>query len=39
MNLVINYFKSLLLVELLQGLVLTMRYYFKPKYTVHYPIE
>ena len=39
MNLVINYFKSLLLVELLQGMALTLRYYFKPKYTVHYPAE
>ncbi len=39
MNRVINYFKSLLLIELIQGLVVTGRYFFKPKYTLHYPAE
>ena len=33
------YFKSLLLIELFQGLWLTLKYFFKPKYTVHYPFE
>ena len=39
MNRVINYLKSLLLLELLQGMVLTLRYFFKPKYTMQYPAE
>jgi NADH-quinone oxidoreductase subunit I len=39
MNRVINYFKSLLLIELIQGLIVTGRYFFKPKYTLHYPAE
>ena len=39
MSRVVSYFKSLLLIELLQGLWLTMGYFFKPKYTVHYPVE
>ena len=33
------YFKSLLLIELLQGLWLTFKYLFKPKYTLMYPME
>ncbi|MCB1561911.1 MAG: NADH-quinone oxidoreductase subunit I, partial [Xanthomonadales bacterium] len=39
MSRVIAYFKSLLLIELFEGLWLTLRYFFKPKYTVHYPVE
>lgn len=39
MNAVTRFFKSLLLIELLQGLGLTMRYMWSPKYTVHYPME
>jgi NADH-quinone oxidoreductase subunit I len=39
MNRVINYLKSLLLIELIQGLVVTGRYFFKPKYTIRYPDE
>ena len=31
--------KSLLLVELLTGMSLTLRYLFKPKYTLNYPYE
>ena len=39
MKRVIAYLKSLLLLELLGGLWLTLKYQFKPKYTVHYPFE
>ena len=39
MNVITRYFKSLLLVELFQGMGVTMRYMFKPKYTVRYPME
>ena len=39
MNRISAYFKSLLLIELLQGMALTMRYMFKPKYTMRYPME
>jgi len=34
-----NYLRSLMLLELLAGLKLTMVYMFKPKYTVNYPFE
>ena len=34
-----SYFKSLLLLELFQGLWLTLKYLFKPKYTLMYPME
>ncbi|MDZ4348092.1 MAG: NADH-quinone oxidoreductase subunit NuoI [Xanthomonadaceae bacterium] len=33
------YLKSLLLIELFQGLWLTLKYFFMPKYTVQYPFE
>ena len=33
------YLKSFLLVELLQGMAVTMRYMFKPKYTMRFPME
>ncbi|MGO4220600.1 NADH-quinone oxidoreductase subunit NuoI [Lysobacter sp. TAF61] len=36
---VVSYFKSLLLIELVQGLALTGKYLFKPKYTLMYPME
>ena len=36
---VVSYFKSLLLIELFQGLGLTLKYLFKPKYTLMYPME
>lgn len=39
MTRVTNYIKSLFLVELFQGLGLTVRYMFKPKYTVRFPME
>jgi NADH-quinone oxidoreductase subunit I len=39
MNRISNYFKSLLLLELLAGLGLTLKYLFKPKYTMRYPME
>ena len=39
MNRVAHYFKSLLLLEFLAGMWLTLRYMFKPKYTMRYPQE
>ncbi len=39
MNRVVNYFKSLLLLELFAGLWLTFKYLWRPKYTVRYPME
>lgn len=36
---VVHYLKSLMLLELIQGLALTGRYFFQKKYTVHYPEE
>jgi len=39
MNRITHYFKSLLLLELLGGLWLTLKYSFKPKYTMMYPME
>ncbi|MCC8483529.1 MAG: NADH-quinone oxidoreductase subunit NuoI [Rickettsia endosymbiont of Labidopullus appendiculatus] len=35
----INYLKSFLLFEILSGLSLTLRYFFKPKVTINYPYE
>ena len=39
MNRIASYLKSLMLLEFLQGLWLTLKYMFKPKYTVNYPFE
>src|SRR5688500_15937763 len=39
MTRITSYFKSLLLMELLQGLGLTLKYLFRPKYTLMYPME
>lgn len=39
MRRVIHYLRSLLLLELLRGLALTLRYFFRPKYTLIYPYE
>jgi NADH-quinone oxidoreductase subunit I len=39
MRRITHYFKSLLLIELGQGLWLTFKYLFRPKYTVMYPME
>ena len=39
MVMVTSYLKSLMLKELLVGLSLTGRYFFRPKYTLRYPVE
>ena len=39
MNAVTRYLKSLMLAELVAGMGVTMRYMFKPKYTMRYPME
>lgn len=39
MNTVVRYFKSLLLLELFRGLGVTLRYFFRPKFTIRYPEE
>jgi len=39
MNGVTRYLKSLMLIELFKGLGLTMKYMWKPKYTMRYPME
>jgi NADH-quinone oxidoreductase subunit I len=39
MNRITNYLKSLMLLELLAGLRLTLGYMFQPAYTVNYPFE
>jgi NADH-quinone oxidoreductase subunit I len=38
-NKVTSYLKSLLLLELFQGMWLTLKYLFRPKYTLMYPME
>jgi NADH-quinone oxidoreductase subunit I len=39
MKRILAYLKSLMLIELLKGLWLTNKYLWRPKYTVHYPME
>jgi NADH-quinone oxidoreductase subunit I len=39
MNALTRYLKSLMLIELMQGLAVTGRYLFKPKFTIRYPEE
>jgi len=39
MTRVASYLKSLMLLEFIQGMWLTLKYMFKPKYTVNYPFE
>ncbi|MDP1558959.1 MAG: NADH-quinone oxidoreductase subunit NuoI [Nitrosomonas sp.] len=39
MNRIKSFFRTFLLVELVKGLMVTGRYLFKPKITVHYPEE
>ena len=39
MNRISSYFRSLLLLELFAGLGLTLKYLFKPKFTMRYPME
>jgi NADH-quinone oxidoreductase subunit I len=36
---VVSWFRSLLLIEMLQGMWLTLKYLFRPKYTLMYPME
>jgi NADH-quinone oxidoreductase subunit I len=38
-NTIARYLKSLLLLELFQGLGVTLRHFFKPKFTIRYPEE
>jgi NADH-quinone oxidoreductase subunit I len=38
-NTVVRYFKSLLLLELFQGLGVTLKHFFRPKFTIRYPEE
>ncbi|HET6586502.1 MAG TPA: NADH-quinone oxidoreductase subunit NuoI [Oleiagrimonas sp.] len=39
MSKITHYFKSLLLIEMLKGLGVTIVYMFKPKYTMRFPME
>ena len=39
MNRIKSFFRTFLLIELVKGLMVTGRYLFKPKITVHYPEE
>jgi len=39
MNAISRYLKSLLLIELGQGLMVTLKYFFQPKFTINYPEE
>ena len=39
MDAIVRYFRSLLLLELLSGLGVTLRYFFRPKFTIRYPEE
>ncbi|MBX3699750.1 MAG: NADH-quinone oxidoreductase subunit NuoI [Dokdonella sp.] len=39
MNKVVDYLKSLMLLELWAGMSLTLKYLVRPKYTVRYPME
>ncbi len=39
MNRTLGYIKSLFLIELLQGMAVTWRYFWSPKYTMRYPME
>ena len=39
MSRIVSFFKSLLLIELAKGLGLTLKYLFRPKYTLMYPME
>ncbi len=39
MKRIIDYLRSLMLLELLKGLSLTMRYFFRPGFTINYPEE
>jgi NADH-quinone oxidoreductase subunit I len=39
MNAISRYLKSLMLIELFQGLSVTGKYFFRPKFTINYPEE
>ncbi len=39
MTRVASYLKSLMLIEFIRGMWLTLKYMFKPKFTVNYPFE
>jgi NADH-quinone oxidoreductase subunit I len=39
MSAVSRYFKSLMLLELFSGLSVTLKYFFRPKFTINYPEE
>jgi NADH-quinone oxidoreductase subunit I len=39
MNAISRYLKSLLLLELMAGLSVTLKYFFSPKFTINYPEE
>ena len=39
MSAIVRYFKSLMLLELFKGLTVTLRYFFRPKFTIRYPEE
>ena len=39
MNVIARYLKSLMLLELCRGLSVTMKYFFRPKFTIRYPEE
>ncbi|MEJ2385248.1 MAG: NADH-quinone oxidoreductase subunit NuoI [Xanthomonadales bacterium] len=39
MDAITRYLRSLLLIELGQGLSVTLRYFFRPKFTINYPEE
>ena len=36
---IINLIKDFLLIEIISGLMLTLKYFFKPKVTINYPFE
>jgi len=39
MKIITRYFRSLLLIELFRGLSVTLKYFFRPKFTIRYPEE
>lgn len=39
MGVIKNFFSSLLLTEMIKGMALTGKYFFKPKFTLIYPLE
>ena len=39
LNKILFVFKEFLLIEIISGLLLTLKYFFKPKVTINYPFE